>query len=267
MTHPRRWVLAGLCLLSAAQPGWAETVTSWTLDEGTPAISGTNTSTVVVGTGNNNSVGQVSLSGSLSGVLTLLNAGDVIAMSGSLTLAGITNGGTANDLAFGMFDDNGSANATGWLGYSVSNADGSTAGVLRERNLANTTIYSSTTGTTSLTTATATGNAGFTSGTYSFSITLTRQAANALLIQTTLTRTSSAGYTMTSSFTDTTVNTFSYDHVGFFVDTAMKADQFSVSGVNVVYTPIPEPGVGTLLTWGVLGLCVWRRRARRVPGW
>jgi hypothetical protein len=160
-----------------------------------------------------------------------------------------------------LFNNNGSSNATGWLGYSVSNSDGSHAGSLLEQNAGNTAIYESSTGTTVLpATVQATGNPAFSDGTYSFSLTVTRQASNALLLSYNLTRTSSTGYVLSGSFTDTTGSTFTFNRVGFTGGSVLKADQIVISNTDVTFTPIPEPASAGLLACGVLGLCLWRRR-------
>jgi len=255
---PQWLVLVGFFNLA----GFAQAtlVSSWTQDQGSAVISGQSTTTVTIGNGGNNSASGVSVSGSLSGTVTASSVGDSIQMLGTLTLTGISNNNVSG-LSFGLYDTNGSSNANGWLGYSVSNSDGSNTGQLMERNAGNSTIYTSTTGETQLATTLASSSPAFTDGTYSFSITLTRQAANAYAIVYSLNRTSSAGYTMTGSFTDTTASTFSINRIGFLAGSNLKADQFSISLTDVSITVIPEPSAAGLCIPGAFLL--GRSRVRR----
>ena len=243
----------------------ATLVSSWSQDQGTAPISGQSTTTVTIGNNTSNSASGVSISGSLSGTITALNIGDIVQMSGTLTLAGISNNNVAG-LSFGLYDTNGSSTANGWLGYNVSNSDGNNTGQLMERNAGNSTIYTSTTGETQLATILASASPAFTDGTYSFSLTLTRQAGNAYAIAYSLNRTSSAGYLMSGSFTDTTASTFSFNRVGFLAGSNLKADQFSISLTDVSITLIPEPSAAGLCIPGafLLGASRLRRRFEAV---
>lgn len=247
--------LVALVLLTiTANPIHAETVTTWTRDQGTAAISGANTATVVLGTGANNSASSVYVSGALSGSLALAGVGENIQMSGTMNATGVSNGNIANSFTFGLYNTNGSANATGWLGYGMGNGDTTHIGSLLERTTGNTAIYGSVAGAAQISSSLA--NANLLSGTYSFTLTLTRLAGNALSIDYSLTGT---GYAMTGGFTDTTGSTFNFNRVGFISD-GSGADQFTLS--NVTVTAIPEPSTALLLAGTGLGLLLRRRRGR-----
>lgn len=242
----------------------ATLISSWTEDGGTAAISGATTTTVTLGNGGHDSAAGVSVSGSLSGNATLAAVGDMIQTTGTFTLTGVNNGNAGGDLMWGLFNTNGSSNANGWLGINASNSDSSHTGFIFERTSGNTTLYSSSasggTGATQLTTTLATGNPSISDGTYTFSLTLTRLAGNQISIAYTLNRTSSAGYTLSGSFTDTAPVNFTFNKVGFYAGSNLKADQFVISNTDVTFTAIPEPGSMGLLTAGALGLVIRRRR-------
>ncbi|WP_042725452.1 PEP-CTERM sorting domain-containing protein [Chthoniobacter flavus] len=184
----------------------------------------------------------------------------MIQMTGTFTLAGVNNGNAGGDLSFGLYNTNGSSTATGWLGYSASESDGTHTGSFFERSSGNTALYTSTTGETQLATTLATGSPSIADGTYNFTLTLTLQAGNAVNIAYALNRTSTTGYTLSGSFVDTTPLTLAYNRVGFLAGSSLKADQFTISNTNVTFVPIPEPGSAGLLIAGGLGLVVRRRR-------
>ena len=114
------------------------------------------------------------------------------------------------------------------------------------------------TGATEISNALAAGSPSLTDGTYSFSLSLTRQPANGIALAWSLTRTSSAGYSLAGNFTDTTGSTFTFNRVGFLVGNTLNADQFSLSNVSV--TLVPEPAAFTLFAPGLAVLFGRRRR-------
>lgn len=263
LSKARRWgarVIAAV-LVTMRLPMPAETVVVWNLDRGNAPTAGVNTGTVTVGDGSSNSADNVAVSGMLSGTLSMVVPADMILMEGSVTLDGISTGNTVNQFDFGLFNSNGSTGSKGWLGYAVEASDGTGSGTLLERSAGNNADYYSTSGTSSRGSYRAAGNADFLSGTYHFSLQLTRLAGNALGIAFSLT--SSLGYSMTGTYTDTTVQTFSYNRVGFTIGNGLNADQVTLSGVTVNYiAAVPEPGCTTLLALGALGLGLRRRRRR-----
>lgn len=230
-------------------------------------MSGANTTTVVLGTNTHDSATGVSVSGSLSGNATLAAVGDVVQMTGTFTLSGVNNGNAGGDLVWGLFNTNGSSNANGWLGISASESDSTHTGFVYERSAGNTTAYSSSassggSGATLVGTGTtmATGNPAIVDGTYNFSLTLTLLAGNQIGVSYSLNRTSSTGYTLSGSYTDTVPVNYTFNRVGFYSGNNIKADQFTISNTDVTFTAIPEPGsVGLLLAGGV-GLVARRRR-------
>ena len=264
LTKVRRWAarVVAAALVTTRLPMPAETVTEWELDRGGTSISGASTSTVTLGDGSKDDVDNVAVSGMLSGTLSMVVPGDMILMEGSASFDGVSSGNAANEFRFGLFDSNGSTGTGGWLGYSVGDSDRNRPGSLWERNDGSAAGYFSSAGTSELTTERAAGNGDFLSGTYSFSLQLTRLATDTLLI--TFSLTSGSGYSMSGTYTDTTAQTFSYDRVGFAAGNSLNADQVTLSGVTVNYvsylSPVPEPGVGLLVGMGALALGLRRQR-------
>ena len=261
LSKARRWCarVIAAALVTTRLPMPAETVMDWELDRGRASVTGANTSTVTVGDGSKDDADNVAVSGMISGTLSMVVPADMILMEGDVTLTGISTGNTVNQFDFGLFNSNGNTDTSGWLGYAVEESDSTRSGTLRVRSAGNNADYFSTSGTSQRGTYRAANNANFLSGTYHFSLQLTRLANNSLGISFSLTSTS--GYAMTGTYTDTSVQTFSYDRVGFTVGNSLNADQVTLSGVTVNYIPaVPEPGCATLLALGALGLGLRRRR-------
>ena len=111
------------------------------------------------------------------------------------------------------------------------------------------------------------GNAGFTSGiSYTLVMTLTRNASSGLDIVSTMTGGTINGTgTVTSSVTDSTPNTFTYDTFALRQSgTASGAAQVDTSlfKVDFITTSVPEPTTFALVGLGMLGLAGYRRMRR-----
>lgn len=191
--------------------------------------------------------------------ITLANPGDKVVLSGSAEMFGISPGTGGSIFRFGVFNVNGSANTTGWLGYFVQSAASGGAGSLQERNIGNTTSFTSaTSGTTSLQTLPVVPSA-LSSAVYNFSFTLERGALNGMIITSSLVRTSDSLEFAGASFTDTTVNAgaFTFDRVGFLGTTDLNADKIQMNNVDVTF--VPEPSAAMLCGMGMLALLRRRR--------
>lgn len=111
------------------------------------------------------------------------------------------------------------------------------------------------------------GNTGFASGiSYTLVMTLTRNASSGLDIVSTMTGGTINGTgTVTSSVTDSTPNTFTYDTFALRQSgTASGAAQVDTSlfKVDFITTSVPEPTTFALVGLGMLGLAGYRRMRR-----
>lgn len=217
-----------------------------------------------VNIGNNtaNAADNVGIWASFGTTHTLANAGDTITLTGLLTLTSILN--ASDQIRAGLFNSNGSANATGWLGYFGSNdvlAGATSAGTMYERSNPNTGTHASATGAASLGSNNI-ANVDLVGGTqYSFSLTLTRNGSDGIDYALDMSEAANASNKLiTLSGTDTTPQTFAFDRAGFLIGGNLDADQAQFRNVDVTFTPVPEPSVALLGGLSLLGL-LRRRRA------
>lgn len=171
---------------------------------------------------------------------------------------------------YGLFDNRGQSGIAGWWGYWVGNsASGNSAGVYERGSSGN---YYSTSGATQIYGTVATGSSGTATytppGTYEVSLTLTRTSATDLQIDWSMVQVLDAGgnpvsgvYSHTGTTVDTTVNTFTYNRVGFLVSGGAFTGTIRLSQIDVSYLPIPEPGSAMVLVLGSLLVAGLRRRS------
>jgi len=243
----------GLSAMSAD----AALLTSWTQYSGSVS-SGLNTASPVLGNGTSNSGDGQSIY-AVSPTYTLSSVGDSLTLSGGVTFLNLETP-QADQFRFGLYNVNGQSGGLGWLGYMASNSGtsgGSTYSRLWERNNPNNFSFGSGSGATTVANVNATpGNTAFASGTYTFSLTLTR-VATGLQVGWTLIGTN-VNYTVSGTYLDTTPQTYTYDRVGFFTGGGLTADQVSFSNVDL--TVVPEPGVVGLVVAGLTFCFILRRR-------
>lgn len=244
----------GLSTISAN----AALLTSWTQYSGSVS-SGLNTSSPVLGNGTTDSADSQSIYAISPTSYTLSNVGESLTLSGSVTFLNLATP-QADQFRFGLYNVNGQSGATGWLGYMASNSGtsaGPTYSRLWERNNPNTGSFGSGTGATAIANVNATqGNTSFASGTYTFSLTVTR-VATGLEVGWTLIGTNVAS-TVSGTFLDTTPQTYTFNRVGFFTGGGLNADQVSFSNVDL--TIVPEPGALGLVVGGLAFCLIFRRR-------
>lgn len=236
----------------------AALLTSWTQSSGSNG-SGLNTASPVLGNGSLDSGDNQTIYAVLPTSYTLTNVGDSIKLSGGVTFLNLATP-QADQFRFGLYNVNGQTGVNGWLGYMASNSGTSTGPTysrLWERSNPNTGSFGSGSGATAVANVNATpGNTSFASGTYTFSLTLTR-VATGLEVGWTLIGTN-VNSTVSGTFLDTTPQTYTYNRVGFFTGGGLNADQVSFSNVDL--TVVPEPGVVGLVAAGLTFCFILRRR-------
>lgn len=259
LLSPATAVLAlGLSTMSAN----AAPLTSWTQFSGAIS-SGLNTASPVLGNGTADSGDNQSIYAIAPASYTLTAVGDTISLSGGVTFSSLA-APQADQFRFGLYNVNGQSGATGWLGYMASNS-GASAGPaysrLWERNNPNTGSFGSGTGATTVANVNASPtNTSFASGTYTFSLTITR-VATGLEVDWTLVGTSLSS-SVSGTYIDTTPQTYTFNRVGFFTGGSLNAAQVSFSNVDLSYVAVPEPAALSLVAGG-LGFCFVRGRRRQ----
>jgi hypothetical protein len=245
----------------------AALVTSWSHYTGSTS-SNLGTASPIIGNGTAGSTDNQTLYAVIGTNYTLAD-GDSLKFSGSVNFEGLATP-QADQFRFGVYDVNGQAGATGWLGYFASNTGtsvGPTNSRLWERNDPNTGSFGSGTGATQLATTNATvngvtNNTGFASGTYNLSLTYTR-VGNDLKVDWSITGTiASSGlpYVANGTFTDTTPETYVFNRVGLFFGAEVNGERASFSNLDLTYTAVPEPAGITLLLGGLALVAIRRRR-------
>ncbi len=266
-------LLALLLLLSASGlAAQASVVATWfpLYDSGAgvgtpPPSSGLNTGSPVIGDGTAASAKDVNLWAAFPD-LTLVNAGDSITFTASVTLTGMTS--SARQFRWGLFNVNGSSNLTGWLGWQGAQGTGAnvagTQGRFYERNNPDTNPFYSTTGATTVSTFAATGTSPtFLNNTYNIEFQATRQVDNSVTLSWFLNSTDGTSYLSSGSFNDTTPQTYLFDRVGILLGSTLNTSQASFSNMDVTLTSVPEPASSALLLLGAVGSAALLRRHRR----
>ncbi len=184
--------------------------------------------------------------------ITLEHSGDKLIFSGSITLEGTVNsplsgGAPKTQFRFGLFEDNGSADNTGWVGYYMSNRHGTSDtphGALARKPVGNSSAYLSTSGQNTLATAAGDNTAAslFNDDTYYMNLTIER-SGNDLVISATLD--GLHGFTQSLSATDTTagtLGTYTFNRLGFLLGNNLGTDQAKFSNLLVTFVPAALPG-------------------------
>ncbi|MFT3990729.1 MAG: PEP-CTERM sorting domain-containing protein [Luteolibacter sp.] len=248
------FLAVSLLTLGAAN---AASVVNWTTTAA--ASSGLNTDDPVIGSGSSNSASNVLAYSSLPSSYTLVNVGDTITLTGSLTTLGTSS--SSGGIRFGLYNTNSSSTTANWLGYMATAGSGSTAGAIYELASGNAAYNTTGGGSVSGGTYTAPGtgnNLGSTSSvTYDFTLVLELTAAGEITITSSLLNTATnvnyASYTVVDSSAVTTT----FNEVGFSFTSGLAADQVTFSNITIV----PEPSIALLSGLGVLGLLRRRRAA------
>lgn len=263
-------LLGVAAVLAFAPSAQAVLVTTWTQTTGTNA-TGLNTSSPVFGTGALNS-GNGAQIYATTPTHTLADVGDSLTFSGSVTLD-LSAGAGSDQLRFGLFNTNASANNNGWLGYFATNSGsgGNPNGRLWERKSGNTAAYFNNAATSADelqafagVPASTAGVSTFLSGTYDFSLALT-MTETGLSVVWSIVGTGATNYTIGGTYNDVSPQTYTFDRVGFMSGGGLNANQVSFSGVDLTFTaaPIPEPSSWAAAA-GLAGLvCAAGRRRRR----
>jgi hypothetical protein len=254
------------CFVAVVFPtesAFAAPIVNWIVDQGAPITAGLDTNNPTVGDGTAENADRAIIHAVFPSI-TLANNGDSILLTGSVTLFGITatDGGTNQQLRFGLFDNLGSVGANGWLGYFVANSTAVNAGVLRQRNAGNIDLFIANAGSV---VAASTANppnsrtgATISNDTYNFLLQLTRDGDN-LDISGSLS--GGPGGNFLDSFTidnliPAATETFTFNSAGFLLGDAMNVDQAQYNNIEVIF--VPEPASCSLLIAG--GILLVRRR-------
>jgi autotransporter-associated beta strand protein len=168
-----------------------------------------------------------------------LSVGTTIELTGTVALTSTADVGN-EQFRFGLYNDNGSAGETGWLGYTAQNAVAS-GGIIEGKLTGNSSTGPSNGGTYSLGGGTG-GGAAMSTGTYTFELALTETDSATMTVTESLVQTVGGTYSWVNTVTDAGNNggsfsTNSFDAVEFFT-AAGQVDAGSTetfTNVQVIY--------------------------------
>ena len=206
--------------------------------------------------------------------VTLANAGDQLKITWVFTPTGVNAANSSQFFRLAVVDSPSATRVTSdaspgngaYAGYAMFMNMAVTLGnsnpfQLMERTAASSDLLSSSGNWGGLANGATSGNHGYDSSTtYTYAMTLTRNASSGLDIVSTMTGgTLNGSGSATVSFTDSTPNSFTYDTFALRPSsTASTASAFDTTEFKVEL--IPEPSTFTLLGIGLAGLLVVRRR-------
>jgi hypothetical protein len=196
-------------------------------------------------------------------LMSLNNPGDKIVFTGSVELVGTINSPTTSgtprtQFRFGLFKDNESANETGWLGYFMHNKHGNAGtpqGVLAYKPVGNTSVFLSTTGQITLQAQQGDGTAAslFNDGTYNLSLSIERNVAGELVVNSSIVGTgfrpdgiTPNEFSQIMSGIHSTVpatGTYQFDRLGFLTGGNLDADRAAYMNLDVTFTPGAPAGL------------------------
>jgi hypothetical protein len=189
--------------------------------------------------------------------ITLANTGDKLEFTGSVELLGTVNslptsGTPRTQFRFGLFQSNANADETGWVGYFMHNKHGNAGtpqGVLAVKPVGNTTVFLSTSGQTTLQAQQGDGTEAslFNDGTYNLSLSIERNAAGELVVNSSIVGTgfrpdgvTPNQFSQIMSGTHTaasTLGTYTFDRLGFLTGGNLDADRAAYMNLDVTFTP------------------------------
>ncbi len=153
----------------------------------------------------------------IGATITLTNPGDAAIFSGQVTLTGNVNASGNVQFRLGLYFKGANATDTGWAGYMIGNSTANGNGGLYLRNIPNTGIYGSGTGTTQPALTGSLFTAGWGAATYDFFISVTKLSATSSLVRWKLQGVSPSVYLFSGRYTNNSATTqggFSFDQVG-----------------------------------------------------
>jgi hypothetical protein len=228
----------------------AATIGTWTASS---TITNATTSSPTLGNNTNGNASAIMYASFPT--ITLSNVGDAITFSGSVTISGGV-ASTDQGIRFGIFDNNGSSNATNWRGYLGTNRANGTSSIWERNNQTSGDFLGTSSAVTLLTSPGITVGSLPASGAFSFSETITKTLTG---VSISFSLSGPGGYSWGASASDTTPNggvSLEYDRVGIGFSGGYSADQAVFSNITVV----PEPSAAVFGGMGLLAL-LRRRRA------
>jgi hypothetical protein len=176
--------------------------------------------------------------------ITLAADGDKITFTGTVLLQGTVNsiassGTPRTQFRFGLFQDNGSADNLGWLGYLMTNTHGTGTpnGTLSRKNTGNTSTYLSTTGSTALGASGGNGTV-FNDDTFTLSLSIERAVGGLLSLDGSITGTTTTNFSevLHGGESAAGVVTYTFDRLGFLMGANLDTDRAEFSDLAVTAT-------------------------------
>ncbi len=170
--------------------------------------------------------------------VSLDEVGQKATLTGSATLVGVDS--SANGFRIGLFDTGGSSDNNGWLGYIHTAGADTTGGGLWKRLVADTTYFSTASGSASQLQSSAAPGTALNDGTYDFLLSITR-VADGMRIDAHIIRAADSVVFASNSVLDSTIPTSTFNRISFLSTSQLQADQIQFSDITLTLTDAPPP--------------------------
>lgn len=250
--------------------------TSWAAGLGAPPLLNPTNTSLTWGNGSTNNADNTAVHASIdSNVATFtadpvtLSDGQNIQLTGQVNFQStITNTPSAIQYRWGLFNHNGSTDATGWTGYWIGNGTTGNVGSVFRQNATSTLYVSSNAanGAVLSTTSNTPGTVNITAGLHHFSLVITRSGTN-VRITGFLRRSSDDAILTEIDATDSTAGAYTtFSRIGFLSGALLDADQITLSNLSLVYpyTPPPPPTPGDIVEVAPNGTWTWFNDERAI---
>lgn len=247
---------------------------SWATGLGTPALSIPTTNSLIWGDNTANNADNTAVHATIDGDAATtavepvnLADGQSIRLSGKVNFqTTITNAAGTIQYRWGLFDHNGSPDATGWTGYWAGNGTTGNAGSLFRQNSTSTLYVSSNNANGSYlsTSVNNPGTANIAAGVYDFNLVITRSGTG-VEVSALMTRESDGSVLAEMTGSDSAAYT-TFTRVGFLSGGGLDADQISLYNLSLQYpyTPPAPPVAGEIVEVAPNGTWTWFNDERAI---
>jgi hypothetical protein len=247
---------------------------SWAAGFGAPGLSGLTSTGLVWGDGTANDADDTAVHATIDGDAETfapdpvsLADGESVRLSGKVNFqSSITDTPGTIQFRWGLFNHNGSTDASGWTGYWAGNGTNGSVGMMFRQNSTSTLYVSGNAANgTALTPGTQVpGAVNIAAGLHDFSLVLTRNGSD-IEYSAIMTRSSDGALLCEMAGADSSGHT-TFTRIGFLSGNALDADQLTLSqlALEYPYTPPPPPLPGDIVEVAPNGTWTWFNDERAI---